>query len=62
MKQKNRDTKIGISIHNVPSDKGKDSVLVEKVADNEPGRNLIIPDQVLNENVYNSSNNIVFFW
>ena len=36
-------------------------MLFEEVADNEPGRNLIILDQVSNENVYNCSKNIVFF-
>ena len=44
-----------------PSDKRKDSVLVEEVEVNEPSRSLIISDQLSNENIHNCSGNIVFF-
>ena len=44
--EKNRDSETEITTHGDPSDKGKDSVLVEEVTDNEPGRSLIVLDQV----------------
>ena len=39
----------------------KDSEYVEKVVHNEPDDSFIVSDQVSNENIHNSSSNIVFF-
>ena len=42
MKKQIADCKTDITIHDDTSDKHKDSVVVEEVADNEPGGDLII--------------------
>ena len=48
---KTTDRKTEISMHDGSFDKRNDSVVVEEVEGNEPGRGLIILDQVLNEDI-----------
>ena len=59
--KKNIDSKTEITIHDDPSDKGKDILFVEEVVDNDPGGSLIVSDQLSNGNIRINSNNVVFF-
>lgn len=59
--KKNIDSKTEITIHDDPSDIGKDILFVEEVVDNDPGGSVIVSDQLSNGNIHINSNNVVFF-